>query len=58
MANVPDRSQDRSAPLSWVDSWEGCTQCGSKDDLMAAFTTHGVCGDCARKNQRQATRRR
>lgn len=34
-----------------------CQQCGEDTDLLAQFTRHGVCGKCARANQRKATRR-
>jgi len=34
-----------------------CQQCGEDTDLLAQFTSAGVCGKCARKNHRKATRR-
>ena len=34
-----------------------CVQCGDDSDLMVAFTTHGVCGKCVRKNYLKATGR-
>ena len=39
---------------NWWDNWQGCAQCGDKDDLLARFTQHGVCGKCARANHRKA----
>lgn len=33
-----------------------CKQCGDDSDLMVAFTTHGVCGKCVRKNHLKATK--
>ena len=37
-----------------MKDWQGCSQCGGKDDLLAMFTRAGVCGKCARKNHRKA----
>jgi NMD protein affecting ribosome stability and mRNA decay len=34
-----------------------CVQCGSEDDLMVAFTKHKICGECVKKNHKQALRR-
>ena len=34
--------------------FRACKVCGSTDDFMVAFTTHGVCGKCTRKAHRKA----
>ena len=33
-----------------------CKQCGDDNDLMVAFTEHGICGKCVKKNHREAMR--
>jgi hypothetical protein len=34
-----------------------CIQCKNEDDLMVAFTKHKICGECVKKNYKQALRR-
>ena len=40
---------------SWAESVIKCTQCGSDEDSMVAYTKYQVCGKCNRKNHKEAT---
>ena len=46
---------DTNSHLSFLNNWNGCVNCGNKNDLGAYFSNSGVCMNCVKKAHRKAT---